>query len=410
VAQVGLSQEQGERLWTRRREGVPLRAVARELDVPLGVVEGEVARRGGVSPRRPAASRGQHLSLGEREELSRGVAAGLSVRAIARQLSRSASTVSRELGRNHGRRYYRAHVAEDTARERRRRPKPVKLATQPALAAEVAEKLEADWSPQQIAGWLRRQHPERPERRVSHETIYLGLFLPHRRGLELRLRRRLRSGRSTRQPRRRVIHPGRGQLRGAVHFSQRPVEADDRTVAGHWEGDLVLGTQPSAVATVVERHSRFLVLAAMPHGHGARQLRAALAQTMQTLPPEVRRSLTWDNGKEMGDHAGIALDLDMPVFFTDPHSPWQRGSNENTNRLLRQYLPKGTDISDRDQAALDAIAARINTRPREVLGWRSPVEVLTEAAQTSQSGEVVGRQPPLAPGPHQGRIGGRSPR
>jgi len=332
--------------------------------------------------RRPPPERKRspfRLSLAEREEISRGVAAGESLRAIAKRLGRAPSTVSRDVAANGGPRRYRAVVADRAALRRARRPKPAKLAMHPELCAAVEAKLEKRWSPQQIAGWLAETYPDRPEMWVSHETIYLSLFVQSRGGLRKELTRYLRSGQATRRSRgRRSYDGGKGKLRGMVNISERPAEVEDRAVPGHWEGDLVYGTAHSAMATLVERHSRFVMLVGLPNGHTADVVADALAAKIAELPAALRRSLTWDQGKEMARHAQFTVDTGVPVYFCDPHSPWQRGSNENTNGLLRQYFPKRKPLP-LDQSDLDAVADELNRRPRQTLGWKTPSQALDQA-------------------------------
>jgi IS30 family transposase len=333
-----------------------------------------LAKRPVVVPRSPL-----RLSLDEREEISRGLVAGESLRSIAGRLGRSPSTISREVARHGGARRYRAASADRRAVRATRRPKRCKLAVNDRLRAVVEEKLEQDWAPQQISGWLVRAFPNDPEMRVSHETIYLSLFVQARGALRKELAHHLRTRRSSRRPRGYSPINGQGQLRETVHISERPAEADDRAVPGHWEGDLIFGKGMTAVATLVERHSRFVMLVELPNGHKADVVADALAAKIVELPDQLRRSLTWDHGKEMAQHARFTIETGLPVYFCDPRSPWQRGSNENTNGLLRQYLPKKTNLRDRSQAELDAIAERLNGRPRQTLGFRSPSEALDEA-------------------------------
>ena len=334
-----------------------------------------LARRPAPEPKRSPL----RLSLAEREEISRGVAAGESLRSIAKRLGRAPSTVSREVAGNGGARRYRAVVADRAALKRARRPKPAKLAVQAELCALVESKLELRWSPQQISGWLSETFPDRPEMQVSHETIYLSLFVQSRGALRKELTRYLRRGQATRRPRgRRAYDGGRGKIRAMVHISERPAEAEDRAVPGHWEGDLVFGTARSAMATLVERHSRFVMLVGLPNGHTADVVAEALSAKIGELPERLRGSLTWDQGKEMARHARFSVETGVPVYFCDPHSPWQRGTNENTNGLLRQYFPKRTPLP-LDQAALDAVADELNGRPRQTLGWKTPSQVLDQA-------------------------------
>jgi IS30 family transposase len=334
-----------------------------------------LARRPAPEPKRSPL----RLSLAEREEISRGVASGESLRSIAKRLGRAPSTVSREVAGNGGARRYRAVVADRAALKRARRPKSAKLAVQSELCALVESKLELRWSPQQISGWLSETFPDRPEMQVSHETIYLSLFVQSRGALRKELTRYLRRGQATRRPRgRRAYDGGRGKIRAMVHISERPAEAEDRAVPGHWEGDLVFGTAHSAMATLVERHSRFVMLVGLPNGHTADVVADALSAKIAELPERLRGSITWDQGKEMARHARFSVDTGVPVYFCDPHSPWQRGSNENTNGLLRQYFPKRTPLP-LDQAALDAVADELNGRPRQTLGWKTPSQVLDQA-------------------------------
>jgi len=278
--------------------------------------------------------------MAEREEISRGIAAGESSREIAARLGRAPSTVSRELARNGGRARYRAQAADAATFRRAQRPKPAKLVLEQRLRAVVDAKLALRWSPEQIAGWLPLAYPGDAVMRVSHETIYLSLFVQSRRALRRELQRCLRTGRAMRYPRGKRLRQGRGQLRDTLHISQRPAEAADRAVPGHWEGDLVLGKRPSAVGTLVERHSRYVMLFALPDGFTAERMRPALTAAVLQLPQQLRRSVTWDHGKEMAAHLQFTIDSGVQVYFCDPRSPWQRGSNENTNGLLRQYLPK----------------------------------------------------------------------
>jgi IS30 family transposase len=316
------------------------------------------------------------VSLVEREEISRGLAAEWSFRAIAAGLGRSPSTVSREVVNNGGRAGYRTVDADQAAWSRAQRPKPTKLSRLPGLVAMVEEKLERRWSPQQIAGWLRRRFPMSTVMRVSHETIYRSLFVQARGDLRRELTRHLRTRRAMRRPAGTRLPDGRGARPNTVNISQRPAEADDRAVPGHWEGDLVFGRGMSPVATLVERASRFLMLIALPDGHRAELVADALAAKIQTLPTALTRTLTWDQGHEMAEHNRFTIATGMQVYFCDPKSPWQRGSNENTNGLLRQYLPRTANMRDYTQAEFDAIADELNERPRQTLGFATPSEQL----------------------------------
>jgi IS30 family transposase len=319
----------------------------------------------------------------EREEISRGLAAGSSMRAIARRLGRAPSTISREVTANGGRRRYRASAAHDRSRVVARRPKEAKLACSARLRAVVEEKLAELWSPQQIAGWLRGAYPNDPEMWVSHETIYLSLFVQARGALRRELVASLRSGRQSRRPRRAKGGFGQGQLTDMINIRERPAEAADRAVAGHWEGDLIFGKRMTSIGTLVERHSRYVMLFPLPEGHTADKVRDQLARTVARLPEQLRRSVTWDQGKEMAEHVRFTIDTGVQVYFCDPKSPWQRGSNENTNGLLRQYVPRSTDMSLLTQDDLDSIAASLNGRPRQTLGFKTPSAVLAEAVATT---------------------------
>jgi IS30 family transposase len=328
--------------------------------------------------------------MAEREEISRGMAAGHSYRRIATDLGRAPSSVSREIARNGGPKRYRAQAADVAAYRRARRPKPSKLVLVPRLRAVVEDRLAHRWSPEQIAAWLGRTYPDDPEMRVSHETIYLRLFVQTRGALRRELTRHLRSGRAMRFPRTKRLPQGRGRIRDMVSISERPALVGDRAVPGHWEGDLLLGKHPTAVGTLVERTSRYVMLFSLPHGYGAEQVRSALARTIVTLPDHLRRSLTWDQGPEMAEHVRFTVDTGVAVYFCDPHKPWQRGSNENTNRLLRQYLPKGSDFLQATKNQLNAIAAELNGRPRQTLEWRTPAMVFMEASRPH--GQLAGGQ------------------
>ena len=359
-------------------QGLPSRVIGKEIGRAHRTVWGEIARS-----RRPVVPEPMRsplrLSLAEREEVSRGLAGGESLRAIARRLGRSPSTISREVVTNGGRRRYRACRADKAALRRARRPKPSKLASCDRLRAVVEGKLELRWSPAQISGWLVEEFPDDPEMRVSHETIYLSLYVQSRGALRKELTRYLRQGHGSRRPHGRHASNGQGQLRGTLNIRERPAEANDRAVPGHWEGDLLMGKRMHAMATLVERKSRFVMLVALPDGHTADLVADALASKITELPDQLRRSLTWDQGKEMAAHARFTIATDVPVYFCDPRSPWQRGSNENTNGLLRQYFPKRSEIAHYTQADLDAVAAELNDRPRQTLGWRSPSQALDEA-------------------------------
>ena len=314
------------------------------------------------------------LSLVEREEISRGVASQLSLRSIAAQLGRSPSTISREVKRNGGDGNYRAAHADQTAFDRGCRPKLCKLACNRPLSRVVAAKLQLNWSPEQIAGWLKREYPEDESNQVSHETIYRSLFVQARGVLKKELQQHLRSERAIR----RSIHSGqhkdgRGQIPHAISIRERPASVEDRAVPGHWEGDLIAGSNNSYIATLVERYTRYVMLIKVDDRKSGTVVPALIKQAKK-LPTELYKSLTWDRGSEMTDHQRFTMATNIDVYFCDPQSPWQRGSNENTNRLLRQYYPKGTDLSVHSQAALDKVARQLNERPRKTLNFETPAE------------------------------------
>ena len=336
-------------------------------------------RAGGVKSNGPRPAGGRYLSVREREEIAVGLAAGESLRVIAARLGRSPSTVSREVRRNsRGVRHYRALAAQGQAQWRAARPKTAKLAGNDELRGWVQGKLEENWSPEQISVMLAAEFPGRPEMRVSHETIYQAIYVQGRGALRRELAARLRTGRALRKPRRRDGER-RGKIPGMVMISERPAEAADRAVPGHWEGDLIIGAGgKSAIGTLVERASRFVLLLHLPDGHGPEKVAAAMTDAMGGLPAALRRSLTWDQGTEMAGHAQITLATDLDIYFCDPHSPWQRGSNENTNGLLRQYFPKSTDLSVHSREHLAAVAGQLNSRPRKTLGWKTPAQALDE--------------------------------
>ena len=334
---------------------------------------------GGVKSNGPVPVSGRFLSAGEREEIAVGLAAGESLRAIAVRLGRSPSTVSREVRRNsRGARYYRGLAAQAQAQCRASRPKTAKLAGNAVLREWVQGKLEQRWSPEQISATLVLEFPSDPGMRVSHETIYQSIYVQGRGALRRELAVCLRTGRALRRPRR-VQGERRGRIKDMVMISERPAEAADRAVPGHWEGDLIIGRGgKSAIGTLVERSSRFVMLLPLRSGYDAAAVAVAMTEAMAGLPDQVRRSLTWDQGREMSFHAQIAAATGLEIYFCDPHSPWQRGSNENTNGLLRQYFPKGTDLSVHDAARLEEVAAELNARPRETLGWKTPARALDE--------------------------------
>ena len=367
-------------VWDRWQGGEAMRSIARRLGRESSSVRTMIEDYGGVRPV-PRRRHPCHLSVIEREEISRGIATGESLRRIAGRLGRAPSTVCREVARNGGRGQYRAQRAERAALRRARRPKAGKLVGNLALRGVVEAKLAAWWSPQQIAGWLREAYPGDPEMWVSHETIYLSLFVQGRGALRHELAQCLRTHRAIRRPRTKRAPTGKGQIREPVMISERPTEAEDRAVPGHWEGDLLMGKRMTAIGTLVERATRYVMLFPLPDGNTAEAVRTALAQTIQRLPDHLWRSLTWDQGKEMAEHARFTIDTGVQVYFCDPKSPWQRGSNENTNGLLRQYFPKGTDMSQLTREDLDQAAHSLNTRPRQTLGWMTPSHKLAEALQ-----------------------------
>jgi IS30 family transposase len=312
--------------------------------------------------------------LAEREEISRGVVVGHSVRSIAATLDRSPSTVSREISRNGGRGCYRATQADQAAWDRAHRPKRCKLAHNRVLARLVASKLQREWSPQQIAGWLKCRYPDDENHRVSHETIYRSLFIQARGALKKELLAHLRRTRVMRRSRHHTQKTDdHGRITQTVSISERPASVEDRAVPGHWEGDLLAGSSNSYIATLVERHTRYVMLAKVANKDTQSVVNALIKQAKK-LPTELYKSLTWDRGKELADHRRFTLATDIDVYFCDPHSPWQRGSNENTNGLLRQYFPKGTDLSAHSQAKLNAVARRLNERPRKTLDYETPAE------------------------------------
>ena len=385
TGQVGppkLSVDVRESFWALWSEGIPAVEAAADAHVGARTAFRWVTQCGGIRPRKPVAPRGRFLSLAEREEIAVGKAAGKSAAQIARELGRSTSTVTRELRRNatYGRKgRYRAVNAHLQAQLRARRPKPAKLFTNPELRAWVEGKLQHEqWSPEQISQSLVEQFPDRPEMRVSTETIYQSLYVQSRGALRRELTACLRTGRAIRRPKRRADER-RNRIPECVLISERPAEVEDRAVPGHWEGDLIIGKDSrSAIGTLVERSTRFLMLLHLPERHGALEVEQAMLDAIATMPRELRKTVTWDQGVEMANYARIKIATDMDFYFCDPHSPWQRGSNENTNGLLRQYFAKGTDLSVHSRDYLDEIADRLNNRPRKTLGWKSPRRALNE--------------------------------
>ena len=378
---IYFTEKQRAEIWDRWQRGESMSSIGRLFDRNSSSIYPLLARTGGIRPPERRRSR-RALTLSEREEVSRSLRAGLSLRSIARQLRRGPSTVSREVQRNGGRRYYRAIQSDQAAWERARRPKPCKLACREALCRTVSVKLQRKWSPQQIAGWLKREHPNHEAARVSHETIYRSLFIQARGVLKKELLAHLRATRAIRRSRHASLkRDGLGQIRDAISIRERPAAVEDRAIPGHWEGDLIAGSKNSFIATLVERRTRYVMLVRVSNKETATVV-DALAGHVQHLPRELRRSLTWDRGKELADHKRLTLATDLDVYFCDPHSPWQRGTNENTNRLLRQYFPKGTDLSIHSQAKLNAVARQLNERPRKTLNYYSPAEKFEECVAT----------------------------
>jgi IS30 family transposase len=373
----GLSAQEKAELWRRWKAGDTVAQIARTMGRHELALFRVVRPYGGIAPRERCRSR-LALTLGEREEISRGLCAQRSMRQIARILGRSPASVSREIARNSAHWWqYRAHKADQRAWDRALRPKPCHLVKHPQLAKLVAQKLRLEWSPQQIAGWLAREFGDAKSMRVSHETIYKSLFIQARGVLKKQLTAHLRRGRTLRRSRQ-YLNTGstRGQIPEAVSIRERPAQAEDRAVPGHWEGDLLLGRGHTRIATLVERKSRFVILVKVRSGETGTVVKA-LTRRVRKLPKQLRRSLTWDRGTEMAHHKEFSLATDVKVYFCDPHSPWQRGSNENTNGLLRQYFPKKTDLSGYSQAQLDRVALRLNQRPRETLRFRTPADTLS---------------------------------
>ncbi len=374
---IYFTSKQKAEIWDRWQRGESMNSIGRLFDRSSSSIYPLLSRTGGI---RPPERRRSHLALtlAEREEISRGLKARHSLRVIARQLHRSPSTISREVRRNGGRLAYRATVSDAAAWDRALRPKHCKLTCQPALCRTVSGKLQRKWSPQQIAGWLKREHPDDEQKRVSHETIYKSLYIQTRGVLKKELLAHLRATRSIRRSRHASLkRDGLGQVKDAVSIRERPALAQDRAVPGHWEGDLIAGSKNSFIATLVERHSRYVLLAKIANKDTASVV-AALIKQSKKLPRELYKSLTWDRGKELAGHQQFTMATDIEVYFCDPHSPWQRGSNENTNRLLRQYFPKGTDLSVHSQAKLSAVARQLNERPRKTLQYQTPAEKFAE--------------------------------
>ena len=370
---IFFTDKQKSEIWDRWQRGESMSSIGRLFDRESSSIYPLLARTGGIRP--PARVRSRRaLTLCDREEISRGLRAKVSLRSIAHALNRSASTISREVRRNGGAKQYRAAPSDAAAWDRALRPKPCKLEGNVYLCRAISAKLKRNWSPQQIAGWLMRKHPDDEGKRISHETIYRSLFIQTRGVLKKELLAHLRATRSIRRSRHATLkRSGLGKFNDAVSIRERPAEAEDRAVPGHWEGDLIAGSGNSFIATLVERHTRFVMLAKVSNKDSQSVIQALIKQSRK-LPKELYRSLTWDRGTEMAGHKAFTLATDIDVFLCEPHSPWQRGTNENTNRLLRQYFPKGTDLSIHSQAKLSAVARQLNERPRKTLNYETPAE------------------------------------
>ena len=378
MGRPGLSAAQKADLWQRWKQGQSLSEIGRALGKHAGSIHGMVSSNGGFIPAVRRRSR-RALTLAEREEISRGLAADRSIRQIAARLGRAPSTVSREIACHGGAHIYRATEADAQAWVHACRPKPCRLATHPTLQHIVATKLMCEWSPEQIAGWLKQEFPDQGTMRISHETIYRSLFIQARGVLKKELIGHLRSRRRMRRAKRAsTTGQPRGQIIDGLSIRDRSVEVEDRAIPGHWEGDLITGSQSTHIATLVERQSRFTMLVKVPWKDTASVV-TALSRRVRTLPAALRRSLTWDRGMELAQHKRFTVATDVQVYFCDPQSPWQRGTNENTNRLLRQYFPNGTDLSRYSQVDLNTIALRLNQRPRKTLGFQTPAAILEVA-------------------------------
>ena len=378
----GFTNAQRHELWDRYQRGESLNAVARALGKTSSSIYNHLSPTGGIRPVPRKRSR-LALTLAEREEISRGIAAEHSIREIARTLGRAPSTVSREVRRNDGYAGYRAVEADKSAWDRGRRPKRCKLALNERLARLVAAKLKMNWSPEQIAGWLKAEYPRDERYHVSHETIYESLFIQARGALKKELTVHLRSQRTIRRSKHaKSKGVGQGEIKDIVSIRERPASIEDRAVPGHWEGDLIAGSKNTHIATLVERKTRYVMLAKV-NGRDTETVIKALIKQSKKLPKELYKSLTWDRGKELADHKEFSLATDIKVYFCDPRSPWQRGSNENTNGLLRQYFPKRTDLSVHSQAHLNKVARQLNERPRKTLGFRTPAQKFSECVAST---------------------------
>ena len=379
---INYTPDQNTEMWDRWQRGESLKSIGRLFDRGSGSIYGILSVSGGIRPAPRNRSR-LSLTLSEREDISRGIALGHSMRAIAVQIGRSPSTISREIGRNGGHDGYRATQAEQCAWDRAHRPKQCKLAGNRPLSRKVAEKLRLLWSPEQIAGWLKIEFPGEEHNQVSHETIYRSLFIQARGVLKKELLQHLRSKRTIRRSRHASLKgDGLGKITNTVSISERPASAEDLVVPGHWEGDLIAGSNGSHIATLVERHTRYVMLARVDKKNTETVINALIKQAHK-LPKELYKSLTWDRGSELADHRRFSLATDIDVYFCDPQSPWQRGSNENTNGLLRQYFPKGTGLSVHSQAKLNAVARQLNERPRKTLEFQTPAAKFNECVAST---------------------------
>lgn len=379
---IYFTEVQKSEIWDRWERGESMSSIGRLFERNSSSIFPVLAPTGGIRPAVRKRSR-LALSLAEREEISRGLGLGASLRSIARRLKRAPSSISREVTRNGGKATYRAATSDAAAWDRARRPKSCKLACNKRLSHTVSTKLQRKWSPEQIAGWLKRKHPQNGMNHVSHETIYKSLYVQTRGVLKKELLAHLRATRAIRRSRQASLkNDGLGQIKNTVSISERPATAEDRAVPGHWEGDLIAGSKGSFIATLVERSTRYVMLVKVSDKKTSTVI-PALIKHARKLPAELYKSLTWDRGAEMADHVKFTLATDIQIYFCDPQSPWQRGSNENTNRLLRQYFPKGTDLSQHTQAKLNAVARQLNERPRKTLDYFSPAEKFNECVATT---------------------------
>ena len=375
---MGFTIDERDEIWRRWKAGESMRVIGRAVGAGQSSVQSVLQRCGGIRPASRRRSE-QCLAMAEREEISRGLSAGLSFRRIAKQLGRAPSTVSREVHRNGGRSRYRATLADKAAWRRARRPKLCKLSKRRRLRTVVERKLRRRWSPQQISAWLKRRY-DQPSMNVSHETIYRTLFIQARGALKKDLTAYLRSRRVMRRSKKGSTLKARGPIADAISIRERPAEVEDRAVPGHWEGDLLAGSNESYIVTLVERQTRFVMLGKIAD-RSSETVVAAVQRLIRKLPAQLRKSLTWDRGAEMAQHKQLTVATDVSVYFCDPRSPWQRGSNENTNGLLRQYFPKGQDVSVHSQRDLNKVAYELNGRPRMTLDWDTPAERLHQVLQ-----------------------------